>query len=538
LPVVEPAPYRCSCSATSAWLNGIARTLSSDFLARPCRSVPFAAQTLGTRLARCVSFGRSRRDDWAGGGPSAKRNFNVRNPATLDAFGEVTMSFALWTLVVGALMITVALAGTLLKRLPLSASMLYLAVGYGIGVSGLWPVTPNPRDYAYILEIVSEVALLISLFSVGLKIGLPLWGRQWDLPLRLAFISMSVTVALITAIAVFAFDLPLGAAIVLGGILAPTDPVLASDVQVDDPSDRDRLRFSLTGEGGLNDGSAFPFVYLGLGLLGLRELGMLGWRWLAVDFLWGLAGGLLIGMALGTVIGKLVFYLRTAHSEAVGLDEFVSLGLIALSYGTAQALEASGFLAVFAAGLAFQRVRKTPGSAATITAEPSWLENDDGHAAMATHPELAGAYMTQAARSFTEQLERIAELLLVLGVGFMLPYARIDAVSVGFLVMLFLVVRPLSVWLGLWRAKVGRDQRLMISWFGIRGIGSIYYLMYALNHGLSDALADTILGLTLATIAVSIVVHGVSVTPLMNFYTSRQERRLERVREKHHKTPR
>jgi len=146
--------------------------------------------------------------------------------------------------------------------------------------------------------------------------------------------------------------------------------------------------------------------------------------------------------------------------------------------------------------------------------------------------------MTQAARSFTEQLERIAELLLVLGVGFMLPYARIDAVSVGFLVVLFLVVRPLSVWLGLWRAKVGRDQRLMISWFGIRGIGSIYYLMYALNHGLSDALADTILGLTLATIAVSIVVHGVSVTPLMNFYTSRQERRLERVREKHHKTPR
>jgi NhaP-type Na+/H+ or K+/H+ antiporter len=119
--------------------------------------------------------------------------------------------------------------------------------------------------------------LLISLFSVGMKLGLPFSSHHWRLPLRLAFISMALTVGLITLVGFYLLALPLGAAVLLGGILAPTDPVLASDVQVDEPDDRDRLRFSLTGEGGLNDGAAFPFVLLGLGLLGMHELGDGGW---------------------------------------------------------------------------------------------------------------------------------------------------------------------------------------------------------------------------------------------------------------------
>jgi NhaP-type Na+/H+ or K+/H+ antiporter len=444
------------------------------------------------------------------------------------------MSFPSWALIIGALMITMALAGTLLKRLPLSASMLYLAVGYVLGMTAWWPMLPDPREYSALLERVSEVALLISLFSVGLKLGLPLWGRQWNLPLRLALLSMLLTVVLIAAIAFFALGLPLGAAVVLGGILAPTDPVLASDVQVDDPSDRDRLRFSLTGEGGLNDGAAFPFVMLGLGLLGLHDLGVAGWRWLAIDFLWALSGGLLVGIVFGTIIGKLVFYLRTSHNEAVGLDEFVSLGLIALAYGAAQLVYASGFLAVFAAGLALQRIRTEPRVEPAVNAGPAGLQNREDHVAVATHPELAGAYLTQAARSFSEQLERIAELLIVLVVGFMLHYTHIDPLTVAFVLSVLLFVRPVSVWLGLRGATVSRDQRLMISWFGIRGIGSIYYLMFALSHGLSDAVADQVLNLTLTTIAVSIVVHGISVTPLMNLYARRQMRRAARPGTKNH----
>lgn len=437
------------------------------------------------------------------------------------------MSFSLWALVIGALLITMALAGSLLKRLPVSASMLYLGVGYGLGTADWGPVPPDPQGYAALLERVSEVALLISLFSVGLKLGLPLTNRQWYLPLRLAFLSMALTIGLITATGYFFLGLPLGAAILLGGIMAPTDPVLASDVQVDDPGDRDRLRFSLSGEGGLNDGAAFPFVMLGLGLLGLHDLGPDGWHWLTVDLLWGLSGGLAIGSLLGAIIGKLVVYLRTHHQEAVGLDEFLAMGLVALAYGAAQLAYASGFLAVFAAGLALQRSKGRSHEKPLATDGPAGLQGKEIHHAVATHPDLAGAYMMQAVRGFNEQMERIAELVIVLVVGAMLPYSRFDWAAIGFLLLLFVVLRPVAVWLGLLGATVSRDQRLLISWFGIRGIGSIYYLMFALHHGLSGATADLAISLTLTTVAVSIVVHGISVTPLMNLYTTRQFRKSQ-----------
>jgi NhaP-type Na+/H+ or K+/H+ antiporter len=274
----------------------------------------------------------------------------------------------------------------------------------------------------------------------------------------------------------------------------------------------------------LNDGAAFPFVFLGLGLLGLHDLGEAGGRWLGLDVLWAITGGLVIGGLLGALIGKLVIYLRTHHQEAVGLDEFLSLGLVALTYGAAQFAQTYGFLAVFAAGLALQRVKEHSRARRIPNDGPAGLQDKDAHAAVATHPELAGAYMTQAVLSFNEQLERIAELVIVLIVGAMLPYTQPDWSTIGFVLLLFLVFRPLSVWLGLLGASVSGDQRLLISWFGIRGIGSIYYLMFALNHGLPDALADRAITLTLTTIAVSIVVHGISVTPLMNLYARRKLR--------------
>ncbi|MCK9984247.1 MAG: sodium/hydrogen antiporter [Azoarcus sp.] len=160
------------------------------------------------------------------------------------------MSFAIWALIIGVLLITMALSGTSLKRLPLSTAMLYLVAGFGLGPAGWALLSPDPLTYAVILERVTELAVLISLFAVGLKLGLPLSDKGWRLPVRLAIVSMTITVALIAAIGVLVLGLSLGAAVLLGAILAPTDPVLASDVQVVEAGDRDRLRFSLTGEGG------------------------------------------------------------------------------------------------------------------------------------------------------------------------------------------------------------------------------------------------------------------------------------------------
>jgi sodium/hydrogen antiporter len=246
------------------------------------------------------------------------------------------MSFAEWSMVIGMLLVTMVLAGTLLGRLPLSSAMVYLALGWMLGPDAANVLRPDPVAQAALLERLAEVALLISLFAVGLRLGVPLRDKRWRLPLRLAFLSMGMMVAMISAIGVWWLQLPLGMAVLLGAILAPTDPVLASDVKSEAGADPDRLGFSLAAEGGLNDGAAFPFVMLGLGLLGLHDLGTGLAGWWSIDLLWATLGGVAIGAALGTASGRLVVYLRIRHGEAVGLDEFLGLGLVAMAYGLAQ----------------------------------------------------------------------------------------------------------------------------------------------------------------------------------------------------------
>ncbi|MEO8654271.1 MAG: cation:proton antiporter, partial [Ramlibacter sp.] len=269
------------------------------------------------------------------------------------------MEFAIWSVLVGVLLVMLALSATVLSRLPLSTAMLYLMVGLAVSPFGLGLLQVDPRVHTLLLERLTEVVVLVSLFSAGLKLSPGLEDRRWLLPLRLALTSMVLTILAIAAVAYLFLNLPLGASVLLGAILAPTDPVLASDVQVHKPGDRDRLRFALTGEGGLNDGTAFPFVMLGLGLMGLHESGDLGWRWLLVDGLWATAAGLGVGALLGLAIGRLVLYLRREHQEAVGLDDFLALGLIALSYGVAVLLHGYGFLAVFAAGVSLRHLEQS-----------------------------------------------------------------------------------------------------------------------------------------------------------------------------------
>jgi len=293
--------------------------------------------------------------------------------------------------------------------------------------------------------------------------------------------------------------------------------VLASDVQVEDATDRDRLRFSLTAEAGLNDGTAFPFVMLGLGLLGLHDLGSFGWRWLVVDVLWAVTGGLAIGWLFGTLVGRLVLYLRRERGETVGQDDFLALGLIAISYGVALQAHAYGFLAVFAAGLALRRVEARATQDAPL---PDIVPEATSTDTVATDRQKAPAYMAQAILGFIEQLERIGEVVVVVLVGGMLaPYVPQVAAGAWWLApLLFLVIRPLATGAGLLGSRTSGVQRTLISWFGVRGVGSIYYLMFVLQHDVPPALGQQLTALTLCVVAVSIVVHGVSVTPLMNRY--------------------
>ncbi|MES3003007.1 MAG: sodium:proton antiporter [Pseudomonadota bacterium] len=431
------------------------------------------------------------------------------------------MEFATWSIAVGVLLIVMALSGTVLSRLPLSTSMLYLGAGLAVSPLGFGLLSPDPHHHTLLIERLTEIVVLVSLFTAGLKLSPGLRDRSWIPPLRLAITSMVITVALIAAAAYIGLGWPLGACILLGGILAPTDPVLASDVQVHKPGDRDRLRFALTGEGGLNDGTAFPFVLLGLGLMGLHELGDHGWRWLVVDTLWAATIGPAVGGLLGLAVGRLVLYLRREHKEAVGLDDFLAMGLVALAYGLSQLMHANGFLAVFAAGVALRHLEQsqTPRESMRKTAAQARVDPDKSIAdAVAVDPQHAPAFMAQAVLGFNEQIERIGEVAVVITIGAMLWSVPWHSAAWWLVPLLFLVIRPAAVAIGLLHSPSTTGQRWLIGWFGIRGVGSLYYLMYAINHGVPKQIADPLVALTLAVVVTSIIVHGISVTPMMAAY--------------------
>ncbi len=432
------------------------------------------------------------------------------------------MTFDIGYLLLGALLIAVAGLASLVKRLPLTETMIYLTAGVLLGPFGCGWVSLDAIGNAHVLERIAEVAVIVSLFTAGLKLRVPMRDRQWWVPFRLAFASMTITVGLIAVTGVLGLGLPLGAAVLLGAILAPTDPVLASGVQVAHPRDRDRLRFSLTGEAGFNDGTAFPFVMLGLGLLGLHELGAWGWRWWTVDVFWAIGGGLGIGAGCGWAVARLILWLRRRDRGGAGRDEFIALGLIALSYGAALLAHSYGFLAVFAAGLALraiERERTREHETTDVIAAKGAEEEEENPAPDA--PETP-AHMAGGVLSFNEQIERLAEVALVLIIGAALSRDYLRVEEVWFIALILLVIRPVAVAIGLLGSRVATAERGLMAWFGIRGIGSLYYLMYALNRGLSPEIAWQLTSLTLTAIVVSIILHGITVTPLMAWYRGRR----------------
>jgi sodium/hydrogen antiporter len=432
------------------------------------------------------------------------------------------MRFELWYLTLGTLLVVIALVSSVVKRLPLTTTMLYLAVGVVLGPLAGKVILIDPMTESALIYRLAELGVIVSLFTAGLKLRVSLRDKTWVVPLRLAFVSMGLTVGLVAIVGVWGLGLPIGAAILLGAILAPTDPVLASEVQLESVADRDKLRFSLTGEAGFNDGTAFPFVMLGLGLMGLHDLGAEGWRWFAIDVVWAVLGGLGIGAVSGILVGRLVLYLRREHKEGFGSDEFLTLGLIGLSYGAAVLAQSYGFLAVFAAGLALHGIERRRAEAGAPKTAPGIAA---GHRKeFAARPEKSPLHLSEAVLVFNEQVERILEVALVLLVGTMLAPQFLSTANLWFVPLLLLVIRPAAVGLGLIGCSLDHSQRGMISWFGIRGIGSLYYLMFAIVQGVPTEVARELVSLTLWVIVVSVVVHGISVTPLMNWYQSRRRR--------------
>jgi len=427
-----------------------------------------------------------------------------------------------WFILIGGLLLAMGFIPTTLKRLPVTSAIIYLAVGIAVGPMVLNLFHFNPLKESALLETLTEAAVLISLFSAGVKMPVPISFARWRAPVLLAVVSMAVTVGLIAALAYYVLGLPLGAAILIGAIVAPTDPVLATDVQIRHADDRDRLRYTLTCEAGINDGSAFPFVMLGLGLLGLHEIGDSGLRWVMVDVLWATFAGIVIGVALGNVLGRLACRLRRKHPEHKLLDDFLGLGLIGLVYGLSVYVNAWGFLAVFFAAVALRQTElKLSGN------KPERAQRL--HTDETGHAEVHSTRTSEGSLIFGEHLERLSEVLLILLIGGMLFVDSWSWRAVGFALFLFMVARPVSVLVGLVGTGTPWNIRGMVSWFGVRGIGSLYYLMYAIQHGLPKELALQLMHLTLMVVTLSILLHGTSVKPLMErFWRPRKNAKSQR----------
>jgi len=444
------------------------------------------------------------------------------------------MTNAEWFLLVGGLLLARGLMASLLKHLPVTPAMVYLLVGLLVGPTVLNLFHFNPLKESAVLETLTEVVVLISLFSAGVKMPAPISFARWRAPVLLATVSMAASVGLIAAFGWYLLELPLGAGILLGAILSPTDPVLATDVQTRNPDDRDQLRFTLTCEAGMNDGSAFPFVMLGLGLLGLHDLGELGQRWVLVEVLWATVAGVAIGVAAGVVLAHVGRILRGHPPRRELMNDFLGLGLIGVVYGVSVLVNAWGFLAVFAAAVALRQTELKLISAAPVL--PGTATNAGSAGAsnavpvaaaptVAVDPPQADAMATISERSlvFKEHLERLSELMLVLLIGGTLFASSWSWRAVALALFLFVVVRPASVMLGLAGTHTTRRIRGLVGWFGVRGIGSLYYLMYAIQHGLPEPLALEFINLTLIVVSLSIFVHGISAKPLLaHFWKNRK----------------
>lgn len=414
------------------------------------------------------------------------------------------MNFNQWLLLAGGLVLLMGLLHPWLRRAPITPAMLYLAVGALLSPWVANQAWIDPILHAHELHRVAEIAVIISLFTVGMKLRIGVTDARVRPAWLMAFGSMTVTVGLVAATGVTVLGMSLGAAILLGGIVAPTDPVLASAVQIKNPQDRDQVRLTLSAEGGLNDGTAFPFVMLGLAMLHGEDLGAGLWRWWTVDVLWAVAAGLGIGAVMGAAVGRFLVWRVSKHREAVAFGEYLVLGLIGVSYAVALEVNAYGFLSVFAAGAALRAVERRASADGWSRRESS--EAEEG--AEKTPGDVASMLLHT-----NEQLENLMEVTLVLIVGVLLASAGIAWEVVWLAPLLFVVIRPVAVAPILAFRRFTWGQFGSVAWFGIRGIGSIYYLFYAVSEGLPEELARQIVSITVSIVAVSVFVHGISLHP-------------------------
>jgi NhaP-type Na+/H+ or K+/H+ antiporter len=397
----------------------------------------------------------------------------------------------------GLLIALVAWLPLALRRLPLSLPIVCIGLGAAIFLLPQVTLDPLPLLYPEITERFSEFVVIIALMGAGLKLDRVFSFRAWGITWRLIAITMPLSIAAITFIAGWWMGLSWTVALLLGAALAPTDPVLAADVQVGPPKsgEEDEVRFGLTSEAGMNDGFAFPFVHLAIALALAASTGE-PWftKWVTYNVLWEIVAGVGAGYAIGRAFGWLTFHVPAKTKLAKTGDGLIALSATFVSYGLTELIHCYGFLAVFVTALTFRHAHR------------------DHDFQLEMH-ELTG------------QVERIVMMVLLILFGGALVSGLLAAlrwIDVAAAVTILLVVRPFAGLLGLIGHKADWQERLTLAFFGIRGVGSIYYLAYGLNHMENVQGGERLWAIVGLVILASILMHGITVTPVM--------RRLDRSR--------
>jgi NhaP-type Na+/H+ or K+/H+ antiporter len=398
-------------------------------------------------------------------------------------------TYILILLVIGLLLLGVTLGSGWISRLPLSYALIYLLVGIFLGPYGVGLIKLRPD--AEFIERLTEFVVIVSVFSCGLKMNRPFRLWAWQSPIRLIGLLMPISILAITLIDHWFLGMGWSAAILLGAILAPTDPVLASEVQLAHIDDKDELRFALTSEGGLNDALAFPFVYFGI--YALKDNNWENWfkDWVVIDVIWAIAAGIVMGAVVAKSIVWIDRHLQRRRSAEELLKDFVAFSTILLTYSLTELVNGYGFVAVFVAGLLIGR---------------NYKREREKH-------------LSQL--EFIEQIEKLLEVGTILILGSLLlvePMMKYAGQALLIALLLFFIIRPVGIWLSMLGSRLPSPIFWLLGWFGIRGVGSLYYLTYAMGKGLKGEIAEQIAWITIITIVLSVIIHGISATPLMNWY--------------------
>jgi sodium/hydrogen antiporter len=390
------------------------------------------------------------------------------------------------------------LAGFLPRSLasrPLSLPIVFLGLGIVMFLLPIGLPDPDPLQYTDLAVRLTELGVIVALMGAGLKLDRRIGWRAWSSTWRLLAVAMPLTIAGTALLGWWWLGLAPASAVLLGSALAPTDPVLASDVQAGKPGEHehengeDEVRFALTSEAGLNDALAFPFVYAAIAMAtaGNNPAGWIG-RWLSVEVVYKLAVGVIVGIAIGRLLGWLFFRPRSsAFHLASHAEGFIALAATFLAYGVGEAAGGYGFLAVFVCALSIRASERS----------------HEYH---------------QVLHDFVEQIERLLTvvLLVLFGgalVGGLLTSLTWQAAALGLAVVL--LVRPAAAGLSLWRGPGTPGERSAIAMFGIRGIGSFYYLSYAMaTANFPDR--EEIWAAAAFVVLLSVVAHGIAVTPIMD----------------------